>query len=79
VVFNGKSAVIGGVEWDINVQKSAVEFINGRQRILLLFDRSLSAGGSSPSTSRTVAAPESIVATPAATATSTSTTTGAAN
>lgn len=43
VVFNGEETVIGGVLWKIGIKQSAVEFMNGNRRIMLLFDRSLSA------------------------------------
>lgn len=43
VVFNGEQAVIGGVLWTIVIRPSAVEFQNGDQKVLLLFDRSLSS------------------------------------
>ena len=42
VVFNGQETVIGGVLWRIGVSSNAVEFFNGKQKVLLLFDRSLS-------------------------------------
>lgn len=41
VVFNGQETVIGGVLWRVSVQSSAVQFINGNQKVLLLFDHSL--------------------------------------
>lgn len=43
VVFNNEETVIGGVLWNIGIRPSAVEFLNGNRRIMLLFDRSLSA------------------------------------
>lgn len=43
VVHNGEEAVIGGVLWTITIRPSAVEFQNGGQKVLLLFDRSLSS------------------------------------
>lgn len=49
VVFNGQETVIGGVLWQVGIRQSAVEFRNGEQKILILFDRSLSAPGSSAS------------------------------
>jgi len=63
VVYDGEQAVIGGVLWTIVMRPSAVEFQNGEQKVLLLFDRSLSSvnlvttqsssGTSSTSTSST--------------------------
>jgi hypothetical protein len=47
VVFNNQETLIAGVLWRVFVQENAVEFVNGRQRVMLLFDRSLSAGSSS--------------------------------
>lgn len=43
VVFNGEEAVIGGILWEITMRPSAIEFKNGSQKVLLLFDRSLSS------------------------------------
>jgi len=42
VVFDGQESVIGAVLWKANIRESAVEFYNKNQRILLLFDKSLS-------------------------------------
>ncbi len=43
VVFGGEQSVIGGVLWEIVMRPSAVEFRNGDQKVLLLFDKSLSS------------------------------------
>lgn len=43
VVFDGEEAVIGGVLWDVHVHDSAVRFGVGDQKVLLLFDKSLSS------------------------------------
>jgi hypothetical protein len=43
LVFNGEENVLGGVPWQINIQKNGIEFSHEGQRILLLFDRSLSS------------------------------------
>ncbi len=43
VVFDGEQAVIGGVLWKIAVKSNAIEFRNGTQKVLLLFDKSLSS------------------------------------
>ncbi len=51
VVFNGQETVIGGTLWRVIVQSSAVQFANGKQKILLLFDRSLAPIGASNSSS----------------------------
>ena len=43
VVFDGEQAVIGGILWEISLRPSAIEFRNGTQKVLLLFDKSLSS------------------------------------
>ncbi len=43
VVFDGEQAVIGGILWEITMRPSAIEFKNGTQKVLLLFDKSLSS------------------------------------
>ncbi|MEM6780882.1 MAG: choice-of-anchor D domain-containing protein [Pseudomonadota bacterium] len=43
VVFGGEETVIGGVLWDVDVRSSSISFSNGDQRVLLLFDKSLSS------------------------------------
>jgi len=43
VIFDGEQTVIGGVLWEVNIKPSAVQFRNGEQKVLLLFDRSLSS------------------------------------
>lgn len=43
VVFDGEEAIIGGVLWTVGVKNSAVEFGNGNQKVLMLFDKSLSS------------------------------------
>lgn len=43
VVFDGEQTVIGGVLWKISMRDSAIEFKNGNQKVLLLFDKSLSS------------------------------------
>jgi hypothetical protein len=43
VVFDGEQTVIGGVLWEIVMRPSAIEFKNGDQKVLLLFDKSLSS------------------------------------
>lgn len=62
VVFDGEQAVIGGVLWEITMRPSAIEFRSGEQKVLLLFDKSLSSvnltetqssSGSSSATSAT--------------------------
>jgi hypothetical protein len=43
VVFDGEEAVIGGVLWNVRVRSSAVQFGASEQKVLLLFDKSLSS------------------------------------
>lgn len=52
VVFNGQETVIGGVLWQVGVRDNAVEFESNNQKILLLFDRSLSSSGDTELTSQ---------------------------
>lgn len=76
IVSQGQELVLGGVEWTINITKSGVEFLNGKDRVRLLFDRSLSSSGrtessssSTTSSSSSSASTASTTATTAATAT----------
>lgn len=43
LVFNQEEIVLGGVPWFVDIKKNGIEFIHQGQRILLLFDRSLSS------------------------------------
>ncbi len=43
LLFDKESAIIGGVQWDIEIGRNGIEFAQGDDRILLLFDRSLSS------------------------------------
>ncbi len=56
LVFDGEPIMLGGFMWDVDIQKNGIEFSYGGDRVLLLFDRSLSSasrvsGQSSTSTS----------------------------
>ena len=51
IVFDGEDVLIGGVPWFVVIQQSGIEFLHHGQRVLLLFDRSLSAIGSGSSSS----------------------------
>ncbi len=52
IVFNGEDSVIGGVPWYVIIQKNGIEFLHQDEKVLLLFDRSLSAiSGASTSAS----------------------------
>ncbi len=43
IVFDGEEVVIGGFPWSVNIRSSGVEFRSGDEKVLLLFDRALSA------------------------------------
>ncbi len=43
IVYDGEEVVIGGFLWNVNVRGSGVEFRSGKDKVLLLFDRSLSS------------------------------------
>lgn len=43
IVFDGEEVVIGGFMWNVNIRTSGVEFRSGNEKVLLLFDRSLSS------------------------------------
>ena len=43
IVFDGEEVVIGGFLWHVNIRPSGVEFRSGPDKVLLLFDRSLSS------------------------------------
>lgn len=51
LLFNNEPVIIGGVLWDINISKNGIEFAQGEDRVLLLFDRSLSSVNRSASQS----------------------------
>lgn len=43
IVYDGEQVVIGGFLWNVNIRNSGVEFNSGDDKVLLLFDRSLSS------------------------------------
>ncbi len=43
LIFDNEQVMLGGVVWDVDVQGNGIEFANGGDRVLLLFDRSLSS------------------------------------
>lgn len=43
LVFDEEPIMFGGVTWDVEIQRNGIEFSNEENRILLLFDRSLSS------------------------------------
>lgn len=78
IVFDNEEIVLGGVPWFVVIQKNGIEFLYQGQRILLLFDRSLSSinrisasseGGNSGSSSSRPASSSSSSPSPAATTT----------
>lgn len=53
IVFDDEEIVIGGVPWMVNIQRNGIEFDYAEQKVLLLFDRSLSSSGGSSTSSVT--------------------------
>ncbi len=53
VISHGKNVVLGGMEWKVNIIDTGVEFLNGNDRVRILFDQSLSATSRVSSTSTT--------------------------
>lgn len=43
IVFDEEESVLGGIPWMVFIQKNGIEFAHQGERILLLFDRSLSS------------------------------------
>ncbi len=43
LIFDKEQIMLGGVVWDVDIKRSGIEFANGGDRVLLLFDRSLSS------------------------------------
>lgn len=84
VVFNNEETVIGGVAWMVFIRHSGVEMHSGEDKLLLLFDRSLSSinrnGGQSTSgksgTSTVATSSGTTTASAASGGTTSSTTTG---
>jgi len=44
VISQGQEVILGGIEWKANIVENGIEFINGADKVRLLFDRSLSSG-----------------------------------
>ncbi len=51
IVFDDEEIVLGGVPWQVHFQKNGIEFMFKGQRVLLLFDRSLSSASRVSATS----------------------------
>lgn len=51
IVLDGEEVVLGGILWNTNIRTSGVEFRTGDEKVLLLFDRSLSSVNRVPSQS----------------------------
>ena len=43
LIYNNEEVVLGGIPWFVVIQKNGIEFLHQGQRVLLLFDRSLSS------------------------------------
>lgn len=52
IVYNDEEVILGGFLWDVTIRPSGVEFRNGDNKALILFDRSLSSFNRSGSQSR---------------------------
>ncbi len=52
VVFNGEDVVLGGVLWMVDIHRSGVRFSSDGEKVVLLFDRSLSSLGAGASGSQ---------------------------
>ena len=50
VISDGQDVVLGGVEWKASIIDAGIEFLSGKDRVRLLFDKSLSAGSKSGGT-----------------------------
>lgn len=55
IVFDNEDVLIGGVPWFVVIQRNGIEFLHHGQRVLLLFDRSLSAVSGSTGVSSSAA------------------------
>lgn len=72
VVSHNSNVVLGGIEWKVSITESGVEFLNGQDRVRILFDQSLSATNrltSSSSAASTPATSTSSISTSSATGT----------
>jgi len=49
IIADGKTTLIGGYEWMINIVDNGVRLTSGANIVLLVFDSSLSSGPTSPS------------------------------
>ena len=49
VVSQGKNVVLGGIEWKVDIVENGVEFMNGKDVVRLMFDKSLSSSSRSSS------------------------------
>lgn len=50
VVSDNQMLSLGGIQWRVNIVENGVEMIDGNDKVLLLFDRSLSTGSRTNST-----------------------------
>jgi len=78
VVTNNQDIVLGGIEWKSSITENGVEFLNGNDRVRLLFDRSLSSASRTTSTTASSSSSSSSSAS-SSSSTSTSTSSTAAS
>ncbi len=76
IVYDGEEVVIGGFLWNVNIRPSGVEFRSGDDKVLLLFDRSLSSVNRVTGQSGSGSSSSSGASSSSATSTATTTTTG---
>ncbi len=43
IIFDDEDVLLGGIPWYVTIQRNGIEFMHKGQRVLLLFDRSLSS------------------------------------
>lgn len=43
LIYDKETIMLGGVQWEVDIQSNGIQFSHGKERILLLFDRSLSS------------------------------------
>lgn len=78
VVFDGEETVIGGVLWRVSMRQSAIEFSHEDQKVLMLFDRSLSSSSVNQSGSQSSTESSASSSSGTSSSTSSSSTSGAA-
>lgn len=61
IITDGKHSIIGGIRWLINVTEDGAEFISGKDKVLLLFDDSLSIQNRNGQSSETLTSSGGVV------------------